>query len=70
MVKGYAGKILRVNLTTGKIWTEEPPDSFYRRYIGGQGFVARRMCSSLLPARSPASPWLALGGAAWAANRP
>ena len=40
MMNGYAGKILHVDLTDGKIWIEEPPAAFYRRYLGGQGFVA------------------------------
>jgi aldehyde:ferredoxin oxidoreductase len=40
MTKGYAGKILYVDLTSGAVRVEEPPDSFYRRYLGGQGFVA------------------------------
>ena len=39
MANGYAGKILWVDLTNSKLRTEEPPDAFYRRYIGGNGFV-------------------------------
>lgn len=35
---GYNGKILHVNLTRGKITTEEPPESFYRTYMGGSAF--------------------------------
>lgn len=35
MPKGYHGRILRVNLTTGKTETEQPTDSFYRTYMGG-----------------------------------
>ena len=46
-MKGYAGKILRVNLTSGDIWTEEPPESFYRRYLGGQGFIAYYLLKEL-----------------------
>ncbi len=38
-MNGYAGNILHVNLTTSKITTEEPPESFYRRYLGGNAFV-------------------------------
>lgn len=37
MPKGYNGKILRVNLSSGSISTEEPSEFFYRRYIGGRG---------------------------------
>jgi aldehyde:ferredoxin oxidoreductase len=32
---GYFGKILHVDLTHGSITTEAPPDSFYRKYMGG-----------------------------------
>lgn len=56
MVKGYAGKILRVNLTDGKIWAEEPPESFYRRYIGGQGFVGYYLLKELPKGADPLGP--------------
>lgn len=56
MVKGYAGKILRVNLTTGEMWTEEPPDSFYRRYLGGQGFVAYYLLKEVPKGADPLGP--------------
>jgi aldehyde:ferredoxin oxidoreductase len=35
---GYNGKILHVNLTEGKITIEEPPEGFYRTYMGGSAF--------------------------------
>lgn len=56
MVKGYAGKILRVDLTNDEIWTEEPPDSFYRRYIGGQGFVAYYLLKEMPKGTDPLGP--------------
>lgn len=37
---GYSGNILRVNLSTNKITIEHPEEFFYRKYIGGEGFVA------------------------------
>ncbi len=37
---GYAGKILRVNLTTQEITIEEPNEQFYRRYMGGWNWIA------------------------------
>ena len=40
MAKGYSGKILRVDLSGGKVSVERPDDLFYRRYLGGWGFVA------------------------------
>lgn len=38
---GYAGKILRINLTTGAITTEPLDPEMARDYIGGRGFVAK-----------------------------
>ncbi|KAF0107163.1 MAG: aldehyde:ferredoxin oxidoreductase [Anaerolineaceae bacterium] len=35
MPYGYHGKILHVDLTTGRIEVETPPESFYRTYMGG-----------------------------------
>ena len=40
MAEGYSGKILRVNLSTGKISTETLDDLFYRSYMGGWNLVA------------------------------
>ena len=37
---GYGGKILRVNLTTGKITKEQTPVDVARDFIGGRGFGA------------------------------
>ncbi|MEN6572341.1 MAG: aldehyde ferredoxin oxidoreductase family protein [Anaerolineaceae bacterium] len=33
---GYHGKILHVNLTSSSVSIEEPEESFYRKYLGGQ----------------------------------
>lgn len=35
MPNGYHGKILHVNLTSGTLEIEQPPESFYRFYMGG-----------------------------------
>jgi aldehyde:ferredoxin oxidoreductase len=35
MAFGYTGKILHVNLTTGELEIEQPPEAFYRKYLGG-----------------------------------
>jgi len=35
MPNGYTGKILHVNLSSGKFEVETPPESFYRHYLGG-----------------------------------
>ncbi len=40
MLYGYNGKILRVDLSRGAISINEPDEDFYRRYVGGRGFVS------------------------------
>lgn len=50
---GYAGKILRINLSTRKISTEDYPEKIRKKYLGGRGTAAylyyKEMCSSLDP---------------------
>ncbi len=41
MAGGYMGKLLFVDLSTGKMTEETPDESFYRKYIGGYGIGAR-----------------------------
>ncbi|MCH8076908.1 MAG: hypothetical protein IIC64_13935 [SAR324 cluster bacterium] len=40
-IGGIAGKILRVDLTTGKIWNEELSPREWREYLGGVGIGAK-----------------------------
>ena len=40
-MKGYAGKLLRVNLSSGKISKEEISDSMKKDFLGGRGFAAK-----------------------------
>ncbi len=40
-MKGYAGKILRVDLTSGRFRTEPVDETMARDYLGGRGFAAR-----------------------------
>jgi aldehyde:ferredoxin oxidoreductase len=56
MAQGYAGKILHVNLTRGKTWVEEPTDAFYRRYLGGQGFVGYYLLKNVPKGADPLGP--------------
>ena len=56
MVNGYTGNILRVDLTDGKISIENPDKIFYRRYIGGEGFVAYYLLKELMPGIDPLGP--------------
>ncbi|MBY9016330.1 MAG: aldehyde ferredoxin oxidoreductase family protein [Candidatus Lokiarchaeota archaeon] len=55
MVNGYTGNILRVDLTNEKIIIENPEEIFYRRYIGGEGFVAYYLLKELKAGIDPLS---------------
>ena len=41
MLKGYNGKILRVNLTSGVISFDQIDEKIARKYIGGTGIAAK-----------------------------
>ncbi len=55
-MNGYTGKILHVDLTSRAIEVEEPPESFYRRYLGGSGFVAYYLLKELPRGVDPLGP--------------
>lgn len=61
MIGGYMGKILFVNLSTGKISEETPDESLYRDYIGGYGIGARILYSRQKPKVNPLGPDNMLG---------
>ena len=46
---GYKGKILRIDLTNGKISTIEFGDEFARKYLGGNGFAVRYLLDMVDP---------------------
>ncbi|MBN1685261.1 MAG: aldehyde ferredoxin oxidoreductase family protein [Spirochaetales bacterium] len=56
MPNGYSGKILRVNLSTSKITVENPEELFYRRYLGGWGFVGYFLLKELKQGIDPLGP--------------
>ena len=56
MAKGFQGKILRVDLTHSRIWTETPTPEFYRKYVGGWGFIAYYLLKELQPGMDALSP--------------
>src|SRR3990167_10619084 len=56
MVQGVTGKILRVNLSNRRVSVDEPDDLFYRRYLGGAGFVGYYLLKELKPGIDPLSP--------------
>lgn len=56
MPHGYNGKILRVDLSSGKIAVEEFPENFYRQYFGGEGFAGYFLLKELPKKVEPLSP--------------
>ncbi len=52
----YAGKILRVNLSTGEIRTEELCMDTARAFIGGRGYASKILYDELDPSVDPLSP--------------
>ncbi len=55
-MNGYNGKILRVNLSDGTISVDEPDESFYRRYLGGRGFISYFLLKELPRGTDALSP--------------
>jgi aldehyde:ferredoxin oxidoreductase len=56
MTYGYTGKILRVDLSEGKISVDEPDEIFYRRYVGGRGVALYYLLKELKPGIDPLGP--------------
>ncbi|MCK5579159.1 MAG: aldehyde ferredoxin oxidoreductase, partial [Planctomycetes bacterium] len=52
----YGGKILRINLSKGKITTENLSEDLIKNYVGGRGFAARLLYDELKPGVDPLSP--------------
>ena len=63
MPYGYTGKILRVDLTRGRLTIEEPSESFYRQYMGGSALNLYYLLKEMPPGTDAFSPdnILALG---------
>ena len=50
---GYAGTLLRINLSTGEIVKESLSESMCNEFIGGRGFVAKTLYEELPPGTHP-----------------
>jgi len=55
-MKGYNGKILRVNLSTRKVSTEEPAEEYYKTYLGGRGFIVHTLLKEVPRGADPLGP--------------
>ncbi len=56
MRNGYAGAILRVNLSRGEVEKKPLPDDLVEDYIGGRGFLAKLLYDELPPNTDPYGP--------------
>ncbi len=56
MLYGYAGKILEVDLTSGRATKTPLPEDLARNYIGGRGFVARLLWERVGRGTDPFGP--------------
>jgi len=55
-MKGYNGRILRVDLTAGTHEVKTPDTSFYRRFAGGRNFGAYYLLNEVPPGVDPLGP--------------
>jgi len=55
-VLGYAGRILHVDLSSGKIWTEPLNEELAKKYIGGIGLGMRLLLDHSKPGVDPFDP--------------
>ena len=55
-IYGYAGKLLRVNLTDRTWKSEEIPESVRNEYLGGRGFIAKYCYDEISSDIDPMSP--------------
>ncbi|PKO21012.1 MAG: aldehyde:ferredoxin oxidoreductase [Chloroflexi bacterium HGW-Chloroflexi-1] len=53
MPYGYHGKILHVNLAAGKMEVENPPEAFYRTYMGGSAMGLYYILREMPPKADP-----------------
>lgn len=53
---GYMGRILRVDLSSGKIEKENLKEGFARKFLGGRGFGARILYDEIKAGTDPFSP--------------
>jgi aldehyde:ferredoxin oxidoreductase len=56
MSYGYHGKILHVDLTTGRLEVEEPEEVFYRKYMGGSAMGTYYLLKHAPPRADPLGP--------------
>lgn len=53
MINGYAGTILRVDLSNGVVTKQALPEDLVNDYVGGRGFIAKMLYEELPPDTDP-----------------
>ena len=56
MPNGYTGKILHVDLTHGVLEVEQPPEAFYRKYMGGSAMGMFYILRDMAPGTDALAP--------------
>jgi aldehyde:ferredoxin oxidoreductase len=56
MPYGYNGNILHVDLTSGKLEVENPPEAFYRKYMGGSAMGMHYILRDMPKGADPLDP--------------
>lgn len=56
MIGGTHGRILHIDLTSGDVRVERPPEEWYRLLVGGRALVAYFLLRDLPPGTDPLSP--------------
>lgn len=56
MARGYSGKILRIDLTSGAIGVDEHDDAWYRKYMGGRALIAYYLLKETKAGTDPLGP--------------
>jgi aldehyde:ferredoxin oxidoreductase len=55
-MKGWNGRLLRVDLTKGKTKVQEYDEDLAKRFVGGRGFAVKLLWDELKPGTDPLSP--------------
>jgi aldehyde:ferredoxin oxidoreductase len=55
-LKGWNGRLLRVDLTKGKTIVQEYSEDLARKFVGGRGFAVKLLWDELKPGTDPLSP--------------
>lgn len=56
MPNGYNNRILRVELSHGRLHIDEPGEDFYRKYLGGRGLISYYLLEEVPTAADPLGP--------------